>query len=234
MNKFIITSRQNPKFKLLKRLTTKKGRSKEGLFLAEGKKFLQLPSVDRFYLEGLEFDGTPLSKELFLEISALDNSEGVISLFSFDYCNLDEMPDRVVILDGVQNPNNLGSIARNMKAFGFKGLILTKKCCDPFGPKSVRASMGAVMDLKICRIGDENLVELSEKYRLFAADSNSTSNNLESLSIEGNIGLIFGNESNGISEKFLAISDSIKIDTDIDSLNVAVASGILLYILYNK
>lgn len=227
--KLEIKSSQNPKFKLVKSLNTKKGRKRENLFLAEGKKFLDFPAKMRFSLLDLDQEFI-LSEKLFKEVSTLDNSEGIISVFEKVNYSLEDLGDKIVILDDVQNPANLGAIVRNMDAFGFDSLVVTKRCADPFSPKAVRASMGSIMNIKVVEIEDKDLEFLS-KYKLYATDCHG--DNLENLKKEDKFGIIFGNESNGVSNKFFNIATKVTIPVKSESLNVAVASGIMLYLLQN-
>ena len=228
--KLEIKSSQNPKFKLLKSLNTKKGRLRENLFIAEGKKFLNFPAKMRFSLLSLDQEYI-LSEKLFNDISTLDNSEGIISVIEINRYSLEDLGDKIVILDDVQNPSNLGAIIRNMDAFGFDSLVLTKRCADPFSPKAVRASMGSIMNIKVIEIEDEDIEPLSNKYRLYATDCHG--DNMNDLEVKDKIGIIFGNESRGVSKKFLDISTKVTIPVKSESLNVAVASGIVLYLLQN-
>jgi TrmH family RNA methyltransferase len=229
-----IDNKENKKFKLLKKLTTKKGRSSLKMFLAEGKKFLAYNPKYVFSLEeGLE-GAYFISKSLFEDVSSLTNSEGVISVFDIQDCNISEISGDAVILDRVQNPDNLGAIMRNMVAFGFNNLILIKGCCDPYNMKSVRSSMGSIFDLNIYHIDYKDLNTIANKYSILSADASGSDINEEmNLLSRRPIALVFGNESRGISNDILKISKSIsiRINEKLDSLNVAVASGIMLYVL---
>jgi len=138
----------------------------------------------------------------------------------------------IILLDGINDPGNLGTIIRSACWFGIHDFILTAKTADPFNEKCVRASMGAVASANFIFAEDikEKIKEFKDKgYTLIAADLSG-----EDLPLnypEKKI-IVFGNEANGISKDILCLSDlKIKIpgDLKIESLNVAVASGIILF-----
>lgn len=230
-----IKSKYNTKYKLLKRLLSNKGRKEERLYIAEGKKFIEYNPI--FTFSNFKDDRyAHIEPNLFKELSSLKNSEGLISVFNMNIVSIDNMKGNAVILDRIQNPDNMGAIVRNMQAFKFNNLILTKGSCDPFNPKAVRASMGSIIDMNVAYVSESELDRLKEKYMLYSADINGQSIDKIAKIDDRDMALILGNESRGISEYFLSNSKRVKIDIDenLDSLNVAVASGILMYAFSKK
>ena len=141
-----------------------------------------------------------------------------------------------VALNAVNDPQNVGLIARNAAAFGAGALIVDNATYDPYYRKAVRVSMGTIFGLQVCYEDDleASLMRLKKKYntRIIAATLGKGASDIASAKLSGNICFIFGNEDKGISREILNISDSkvrIPIKKDVDSLNVASASAICLY-----
>jgi len=137
-----------------------------------------------------------------------------------------------IIAEGLQDPGNLGTIIRTIEAAGCAGLIYTEGTVDPFAPKVVRASAGAVLRLPVVRIRDvASLRSAQPAMRLIAAVAHS-GRNYRALRREGLCGLILGSEGQGLSEATLATADeriTIPLHGKAESLNVAVAAAVLLF-----
>ncbi len=167
MNIQFISSNQNDKFKYIKKLKQKKYRIIENKIIIEGKRIISHameqgiePSVICYSaessIEPLRDDKRDIVLEsaLFNQISETVNSQGIIAIIS----NLDieeslnPVSEHFVIINGVQDPGNLGTIIRSADAFGFDRLILSKNTCDPYSAKSLRSSMGGIFNVSL-RIG---------------------------------------------------------------------------------
>jgi tRNA G18 (ribose-2'-O)-methylase SpoU len=145
-------------------------------------------------------------------------------------------PHLLVALDRLSNADNVGVIMRNCAAFGVDALIVPKNSSSPYLRRSVRMSMGAVFCLPI--VQDENLTStlhgLKEKFatRIIAAHPRTDARPIEDEDFNGDVCIVFGSEGSGISEAVLETCSekvSIRMLHGTDSLNVATASGILLY-----
>ncbi|MCU0608447.1 MAG: RNA methyltransferase [Chitinispirillaceae bacterium] len=145
---------------------------------------------------------------------------------------------RLLLLDGVQDPGNVGTLVRTAVAFGYGGVIMSDSCADPFSPKAIQASAGSVLSLWIRRTGKylECAADVKRrKYDLVAADVRG-----EALSgaIKAPHMLLFGSEGNGLSEKTLALADwKLRIPINhqnIESLNVAVSGAIMMFLGRNS
>lgn len=142
----------------------------------------------------------------------------------------------LVALNAVNDPQNVGLIARNAAAFGVQALIVDNATHDPYYRKAVRVSMGAIFRLPVCYEDDlgSSLIRLKEKHdtRIIVAAPGRGASDIAEVRLSGNICLVFGNEDKGISRKVLSIADAkvrIPISKTIDSLNVASASAVCLY-----
>ncbi len=138
-----------------------------------------------------------------------------------------------IALDGVSDPGNVGTIVRTAEWFGINQVILGNNSADIFNPKVVRSTMGSIFRVNFFET--DNLSELLKKqykkFKLFGASLQSQ-NQLNKIKIPKNYGLIFGNESHGISEEVSKLLDSdflIEGFGQSESLNVAVSVGISLY-----
>ena len=143
--------------------------------------------------------------------------------------------ESLLYLEEISDPGNLGTILRTAWWFGIKHIALSLQCVDPYNPKVVRAGMGAHFNLSIYTRA--NLKELTKLgHEIVAADQNGEP--LKSLKkISGPFCLVMGSEAHGVSEKSQALADkiiSIPGNSGADSLNVAVAAGILLFTLFDK
>ncbi len=246
----IITSKDNKTIKELKKLKQKKYRDLNNQFLAEGIKFLDykkyMPNTliiredildNKDFLKKIEeikCKKIYLSKKVFLEISSQENSQGIIILYDKKSYNLDEISKDIVILDDVSDPGNMGTIIRICDATNFKTLIVTKGSVDCYNEKVIRATMGSILNIDIMYLEKEKILKFlaEKKYKLIVThlDENAISYNRIELSEKNAI--IFGNEGNGVSKDFIENADIktiIPILTQTESLNVAIATGIILY-----
>ncbi len=141
--------------------------------------------------------------------------------------------DSFIVLDGVSDPGNLGTIIRTADWFGIKQIILGNECADGYNPKTVRSSMGSIF--RVSMLTAENLPDFIKQNfknaKLFGADVNATEE-IGKMKPTKQYGLVFGNESKGISTEMKEVlTQSFKISGEgsAESLNVAVSVGISLY-----
>lgn len=141
--------------------------------------------------------------------------------------------DIIIVLDGVQDPGNLGTILRTVDSAGLSQIVLSKTSVDAYNPKVVRSTMGAIFRVKI--IESENLVETlknmkKHKYKIVATSLSGTENIYE---MDYNKkAIVIGNESKGVSKEILDVADSktkIPMLGKTESLNAGIATGVILY-----
>ncbi|WP_300362130.1 RNA methyltransferase [Fusobacterium sp.] len=243
-----INSKDNNLFKRIKKLKQKKYREQEKLFLAEGIKFLDFSKEPNYIFIDSDFDFSViqerlnkfscdkyiLSSQLFKQLTSQENSQGVILIYSFNEYSLEEIEDNIIVLDKVSDPGNLGTIIRTVDAAGFKDIILTTGSVDCYNEKTIRSTMGSIFNVRITYLTEERMVEfLKEKnYKLIATALDKTSIPYTEMSLSNKNAIIFGNEGNGIGKNLLDIADEkviIPIYGTAESLNVAMACGIILY-----
>ena len=136
------------------------------------------------------------------------------------------------MLDGINDPGNLGTMVRSAEAFGFDDIILADNCVDLYNEKSLRASMGSAFRLNILSMSLEEIKKLKKTYRFISADMDGR--DIKKYQVQGPIILAIGNEANGLSAPIRDLTDDfVKISMlgSIESLNAAIASSIIMNIL---
>jgi len=143
----------------------------------------------------------------------------------------------ILLLDGLQDPGNMGTLIRTAEAFVVNGVILGPGSAGLYNPKTLRSTMGAIFRMPVAEMHDRSITEIVQKFRenafqIVAADANENSTKLEKGSFEHKVLLIIGQEASGISEGVLDIAD-IKVAVEMlgptESLNAAVAGGIIIH-----
>lgn len=233
----IINSESNEKYKYLNKLKKKKYRKKFNSFIVESIKIVeQIP--DDFECEFVfvnedmkdyktNFKKIVFSNKLFDKLSLLENPEGVSALLKIKK-EKEISSDKILLLDHMQDPGNLGTIIRSAEAFSFKDIILVNNCVDLYNEKTIRASMGSIFRLNFIELDIEDLKKFKD-YKLILADMNGKS--VDYYKSCDKIILAIGNEANGISKSLRDLSNdfvSIKMDGKIESLNAAIAASILM------
>ena len=243
-DKELIISKDNKFFKKIKKLKTKKHRDKDGLFIAEGHKFLDFDQEPKFIIlkEGCDKYTEKLAsfkceiyifgESLFNDITTQENSQGVILIYPVVNGDIDRLEDNIVVLDRVQDPGNLGTIIRVADAAGYRDIVLTKGSVDVYNDKCVRSSMGSLFNMNILYV--DNLLEELDKrdYKLTVTALADDAVDYNNMKLGKKNAIIFGNEGQGVSDEIIESADQkviIPIYGSAESLNVAIASGIMLY-----
>jgi RNA methyltransferase, TrmH family len=237
-----VSSLQHPIIKtFVKLLTSRKFRYEQQQVVISGiKQVTEVRSIDVLLVrKGFSFNKP--AKELFFvtdeilkKATGLESPEPVAAIISMPKWNSLKGMKKILALDGIADPGNLGTLLRTALALGWDGAFLTEECCDPFNDKALRAAKGATFSLPL-RMGtvDELLALMhTEKSKAWVADMGGKSLK-EVMPVEKMI-LIMGNEANGVSERLKMECDAIAIPIEgIESLNVAVAGAILMFQLKN-
>jgi TrmH family RNA methyltransferase len=237
----LYTSIDNKKIKDLKKLSTKKYRDKTQYFLVEGE-HLVLEAYKNNILEKLILlDGTTLnidvdtmyvSNNVLKYISSLDTPPNVLGLCK-KKTDSNVYGDRIVVLDGIQDPGNLGTIIRSAVAFNVTTIILSKDSVDLYNPKVIRATQGMLFKVNIIvKDLEEVLTDLKDKsYKIFGTKVNG-GKSLKTIEKISKFAIIMGNEGNGVRKNILDMCDEylyIDMNSECESLNVGVATSIILY-----
>ncbi|MCC8120428.1 MAG: RNA methyltransferase [Oscillospiraceae bacterium] len=241
-----ITSRQNPLIQRFKRLAASgRCRREQGLFLCEGPKLWQEAVKNRWPVEALLASESPPEGWERAERAALvpadllacaaDTRTPQSPVFT---CRLPqpgaELPgERLLVLDGVQDPGNVGTIWRTADAFGADGLVLLPGCADPWQPKAVRATMGACFRLPVLQWAPEELAGQLERAEvpLYAAALDPQAGDVRRTALD-RAAVVIGSEGRGVSSQVLALCQGtlfIPMRERCESLNAAMAAGIVLW-----
>ena len=242
-----ITSRKNKLIVHLKKLGADGDYRREaGEFLCDGEKLLREAVVSGADIKavltsGEKPDGLPITipvyharQEIIDSVSPLKSPQTI--LFS---CVMPVGPGNapiedkpILILEGVQDPGNVGTILRTASAFGIACVALTGGCADPYNPKTVRATMGAIFRQRIVLLDEGGVAALKSKgYRVYGAALGKDSRDIREVSLR-NAAVAIGSEGHGLSDVLLALCDEklvIPMAPDSESLNAAVAAGIVMW-----
>ena len=251
-----IGSRDNPIYKKARKLLKRKYRDAYGLYLLEGIKPLRdaislgIEIEEIFVCDGemdisapkdSGYDFTILDRELFKMLTDTEHSQGVISVVKKVKCGVDSLEEmkncgsgNLVILDRLQDPGNVGTVIRTAEAAGYSGVVTVTGCADVYSPKVVRAAAGSLFRVPVIDGGDQEMLipELKKYGFKIAATSLDGDTLYRDADISESTALVIGNEGNGVGNEFLEAADlKIKIPMmgSIESLNAAVAAGILMY-----
>lgn len=228
----VITSKQNKTFKLYQSLKLKKYRDQHDLFLVYGKHLVDQAKSKGVILEVItsnpEHEGTLYDKSLMDELQQAETYFDLIAVCKKEQAVINS--ERILVLDEVQDPDNVGALIRSASAFGFLHVILSPHCADLYNEKTIRASKGAIFDVYVERKSLKNaLLGLKDNgYQLVYADAHDKGE----LNHTSKTVLILGNEGHGISDTVKEICDgAVHIHTKrVESLNVSVAGSILMYL----
>ena len=235
----VITSLDNKKIKKYLKLKNKKYRDNERLFLIEGEHLVNeaIKSnslVDLLVLDGsnldFSFSYTLVSESVMKKLSNMESIPKVIGVSKF--VEEKEIGDKVLILDDVQDPGNLGTIIRSSLAFNVKDIILSKNTVDLYNDKVIRSSQGMIFKVNVIRCDLVSKIgELKDKGYLILGTDVKDGFDVGSVSVD-KFALVMGNEGAGVSSEIKEMCDKnlyINMNKDCESLNVGVATSILLY-----
>lgn len=237
----LYTSINNEKIKEIKKLKEKKYRDRLGLFIVEGE-HLVLEAYKKGAIKELILEQNELfpidvptlyvTNDIINQIATLETPSNVMAT-CYKLEEKEELKNRILILDGIQDPGNLGTIIRSAVAFHIDTIILSDDSVDLYNPKVIRASQGMVFHINIIR---KNLYEILPKlkednYKIIGTKV-THGNSLKTLEKISKFAIIMGNEGNGIKESTLEFCDQflyIDMASVCESLNVGVATSIILY-----
>lgn len=236
----LYSSIENKKIKEIKKLNQKKYRDKTGTFLVEGQHIIKEAYKSGYLIETLLLEDKKLNIKTPINymtnnvekyISALDTPTGMIGICKKKQENT--IGNKILILDDIQDPGNLGTIIRSAVAFNIDTIIVSEKCADVYSSKVIRASQGMIFHTNILVMQLEKLIpELKETGYQILGTKVTLGNELKNLEKKKKFAIIMGNEGNGVKKELLDLCDEyiyIKMNKSCESLNVAVATSIILY-----
>jgi RNA methyltransferase, TrmH family len=223
----VITSRDNEKLKLVRKLHDRRWRDKLGLLVAEGEDLVEAASNAGLEPVELLIAGETVAPELLAEVSALGHPPRVIAVYRRDDLPRGGRPVTLALWH-VADPGNVGTLLRSAEAFG-AGVALSVGCADLSGPKALRASMGAVFRVPVSGF------DAPEGRRVALVAHGGVP--LPEVDLDGDVVFVLGAERDGLPKDVLEQCDalaSIPQSGDIESLNVAMAGTVALYELARR
>ncbi len=250
--------------KKLKSLATKKGRKTSGKFLAEGIRLLEEAWKARFFPEAVYYAPSMLTNraEALLRrwqdvkvktvslsakevhtVSDTKTPQGIVGVFRIPSTEISELfrPAfrKVILCENISDPGNLGTLIRSALAFGFELVLLSGSSAEPYAPKVVRASAGAIFRLPVARVSLTEVKDLVEKRKLYVVASDVAAKQVtlpRRTILRRTVLLAIGSEAAGLSPELLAhahLRIRIQHRRQVESLNAAVAGSILMKQIYD-
>ena len=260
----IITSFANPKVKYIRKLEQKKHRQQTGQFFIEGLRtvgeavqtgapiqmLVTAPDLlvsdfgkSLLYHPGvLDIDQIEVSAEIYTKLAHKDGPQGIGAIVDQRWIPLDtatlQPADLWITLDSVADPGNLGTIMRTADAVGACGIILLGDSTDPYDPAAVKASMGSLFTMNLIQTGWDDFLFWQQTHQIaLVGTSDSAEKDYQQLSYQRPMILLMGSERHGLSAEKQTACDQmacIPMEGRCDSLNLAVATSLMLYEIYNQ
>lgn len=248
-----ITSKDNVVVKLAVKLQESgRARRAHGLFVLEGLRLCRDAAENGYRFDSLLVSKTAyekyadvvsalaktsdkcflLSDSVFLKISDTKSPQGIIALCPFCDNKTDLKRDgKYIALENLSDPSNLGAVSRTAEALGIDGIVLSGGGCDPYSPKALRASMGALLRIPLIQTDDFFTFLKDSGLPLFACVVDGNAKSLTEVDLSGGCIALIGNEANGLTPDVTQISTpvTIRMSGRAESLNAAVAASIVMW-----
>lgn len=234
----VYTSIDNEKIKNIKKLNKKKYRDQENLFLVEGDHLI----IEAYnagvlktliVLDGVDYKNYPntivVNEKVMKYISELDTPKKVIAVC--EKKNNKKLGNKIIVLDGVQDPGNLGTIIRSSVAFNFDTILISNDTVDPYNSKVIRASQGMNMKTNIIQGNLTEYLAKLDDYKIYGT-SVVNGKNVKEITNKNKLCVVMGNEGKGVSPEVQKLCNDfiyINMNNECESLNVAVAASIIMY-----
>ncbi len=236
-----INSKQNQYIKDLSKLTSKRDVQEQGLFLVEGRN-LVLEAIQLGIVEDLlitnedmysiyDIKKTLVTDEIINKLSSNKSNSGSIAVCRYEPLSVNfNLVKKIIVLENINNPGNLGTIIRTALAFGFDAVVTVGDSVFVYNDKVIRAAQGSLFKMPVMQLKDFKQLESFKPYRFILSDN---AKSIDQVNIsEEKYALVFGNEANGISQELLSNWEGedimIDINSKVESLNLAIASGIAM------
>lgn len=241
----IITSLNNPTIKEISKLKNKKYRDLTNTYLVEGDHLVEEAYKNNLLTKIILLEDTIcnydiekiyVTKEVMKKLTELDTPNKIIGIVKKNT----PLPigNKIIILDNIQDPGNLGTIIRSSVAFDIDTIVLSPNTVDIYNPKVIRSTQGMIFYTNIITLELKEFInEIKTKnYTIFGTNVRN-GKNIKEITLPEKFALVLGNEGQGVSKEIESLCDDniyIKMSSKCESLNVSVATSILLYEVYNK
>lgn len=234
-----ITSSQNEKLKTLRKLRQRRrDRERLGQFVAEGEDLLAAAdaagwvAVERFAVSGSGLPGIEVDPEPLKSVTELASGTRTLAIYN-ERWEAAPLGPLCVYLHGLSDPGNVGTVLRSAAAFGVSCVALGEASADPFSPKAVRASMGAIFEVPVVHAAPDQLPGTT--IALDAGAGRTLADVVAELPAGGELSLLVGAEREGLPEPVIAAAvATARIPIATESLNAAIAASIALYELTRR
>lgn len=241
----LITSINNQTIKELDKLKQKKYRDLEQKFLIEGEHLVEEAEKSGvlekiILLENSEYHSNLekiyVSKSVMKKLSSLDTPPNIIGVCKM--LSRKELGKKVLLLDDIQDPGNLGTIIRSSVAFNVDSIVMSLNTVDLYNPKVIRSTQGMIFKINLIKDDLGQVIKnlKSKNIPIYTTNVNG-GENIKNINSTDSYGLIMGNEGNGVKDEISTLADRkiyIPMNSKVESLNVSVAASILLYELGDK
>ena len=237
-----ITSPHNPTIKLIRSLAEKRNRQEAGLFIAEGTQVLERARQQGWepvYLlttaHSEPWGNAALMKvdeKMMASVSAQKNPPREIGVFRQAWSDAAVPQGLWVALEDMRDPGNLGTIIRTADAAGAAGVILAGQSCDPFSPDCVRATMGSIFGVPLVKLEQKRFLDLLREWPGETVGTHLKATESYRRAYKSPTLLVMGSEGRGLSDEASAACSTlvrIPIKGGAESLNVAIATGLMLF-----
>ena len=235
----VITSVNNSKIKEIKKLKNPKYSKEQKLFLIEGEHLVKEAFKLNLLKLTISLDDVSynvpnliVNKSVLESISSINSTPNIIGVCKYIEENK-PLGDRILILDNIQDPGNLGTIIRSSVAFNFTSVVLSLDTVSKYNNKVIRSTQGMLFNTNVVSCDIKSLIKKlkDENYVIYATDV-VDGINIKDIKKPSKFAIVMGNEGSGVSSDIKDLADCnlyIKMNKDCESLNVAVASSILMY-----
>ena len=235
----VITSVNNSKIKEIKKLKNSKYSKEQKLFLIEGEHLVKEAFKLNLLKLTISLDDVSynvpnliVNKSVLESLSSINSTPNIIGVCKY----IDEnkpLGGRILILDNIQDPGNLGTIIRSSVAFNFTSVVLSLDTVSKYNNKVIRSTQGMLFNTNVISCDIKSLIKKlkDENYVIYATDVVGGVN-VKDIKKPSKFAIVMGNEGSGVSSDIKDLADCnlyIKMNKDCESLNVAVASSILMY-----
>ena len=228
----MIESVNNERIKRFSKLQNKKYRDLEGFFIVEGEHLVEEAKkknllVEVFSLDGS--DGTIVSEAVMRKLSGLKSVPKVLGIAKKPENT--QIKGNILMLDGIQDPGNLGTIIRSAVAFNIDTIVASLDTVDVYNTKTLRSSESMIFNINYVTADLENIIKNLKDYNVYVTNV-LNGESLDDIETKGNYALIVGNEGSGVRKNIQELATNtlyIPMNDKCESLNVAIATSIILY-----
>ena len=221
----------------------KKYRDTTNLFFVEGKDLVEEAYKNKVIKELYVLDNTDVDMDVPITYISYDvmkkisDMESVSKYYAVCYKKEEfDIGNRIIVLDDIQDPGNLGTIIRSAVAFNFNTVVLSKSTVDLYNPKVIRSTKGMLFNINVVQRELYDFLSNLDGYIIYGTDV-VDGNNIKDINVSEKMALVIGNEGKGISDEVRSLCDKfiyIDMNNNCESLNASVAASILMYEVNNK